>query len=239
MKINTRKAKDLSSKQKGTMFALMDKYYSNLDEQVFLTDLSEKDVIFLLLNKKEEIVGFTSLKLFTKKVDQKNIVGVFSGDTVIDKKYRGGFELPYAWLSYSLGLNKNYDLVFWFMLSKGYRTYRLLPRFFKNFYPHYKNKTPLEIKNTIDLFATDLFGKDYDSETNIYKPAKNYNVKLGKKEVNEKVLKNPHLRFFATKNEFFWKGEELVSYCEISKKNLKVYAQLFYCLGTINLLEVY
>ena len=33
MKINTRKAKDLSSKQKGTMFALMDKYYSNLDKK--------------------------------------------------------------------------------------------------------------------------------------------------------------------------------------------------------------
>ena len=123
MQIKTIQVNQLSDKQKDTMFCLMEKYYDNLDKQIFLDDLSEKNNIFLLLNNQQDIVGFTSVKLYKKNINNQNIVGVFSGDTVIDKKYRGGFELPYAWLSYSLGLNKNYDLVFWFMLSKGYKTY--------------------------------------------------------------------------------------------------------------------
>ena len=231
MIIKELKPSNLSEAQKDRMFFLMEKSYDNLDKNIFLLELEDKDITFLLLDKKENIVGFTSVKLFSKKIEGEDIIGVFSGDTVVLERYRGGLELSYAWLNYALNLNDGNKLIFWFMLSKGYKTYRLLPRFFKEFYPHYKIDTPKKIKIIIDNFSFDLFGDRYDSASNIYKPARNYNVKLGKKEINDNLLKDKYIKFFAEKNKNFWMGEELVSYCELSKKNLKFFANLFLFIG--------
>ena len=69
MQIKTIQVNQLSDKQKDTMFCLMEKYYDNLDKQIFLDDLSEKNNIFLLLNNQQDIVGFTSVKLYKKNIN--------------------------------------------------------------------------------------------------------------------------------------------------------------------------
>lgn len=224
-------SKNLSKQQIQDMFVLMCRYYDNVNFDLFEKDLQAKDVSFLLCDNQGKIQGFTSLVIYKKEIEQKKIAVVFSGDTIVDKNSRGSFDLPFAWLRYVYKQQNEYDQMFWLMLSKGYRTYRLLPRFFRKHYPNYKQATPAYIKLIMDSFAQDLFGSAYNPQTNIFIPATNYFVKLGKSEISPKLLKNSHIKFFQTRNPGFWQGHELVNLAVLSKSNLTVYGLFFIYFG--------
>jgi len=69
---------------------------------------------------------------------------LFSGDTVIDKRHWGSMALPIAWgrLMLSLSPASSNAGFYWLLTSKGYKTYRFLPVFFREFYPRYDAQTP-------------------------------------------------------------------------------------------------
>lgn len=230
-KVQTIKSRLLTADQVERMYAIMCKYYDNMDHEVFKKDLQGKDVTFLLVDDCEEIQGFTSIVIYEKEIDNKKVAGVFSGDTIVEKEFRGIFDLPFAWLNYVYSKKGGYDKMFWFMLSKGYRTYRLLPRFFKEHYPCYKKETPKEVKNILDKFAYDKFGDKYNSESNIFIPSYNYFLKLGKEEIKPELLKDPHIKFFKERNSEFWKGHELVNFADFDKNNLTLYGLIFINFG--------
>ncbi|MDO8659834.1 MAG: hypothetical protein Q7K54_04530 [Candidatus Parcubacteria bacterium] len=239
IKVNTIESKLLTVGQIKRMYAIMCRYYDNMDPEMFKQDLYGKDVTFLLIDDSGEIQGFTSIIIYEKEIDNKKIAGVFSGDTIIEKEFRGSFDLPFAWLNYVYDKKEKYDKTFWFMLSKGYRTYRLLPRFFKEHYPCYYKETPKEVSNILDKFAHDKFGDKYNPETNIYIPSYNYFLKSGKEEIGPQLLKNPHIRFFQKRNPGFWQGHELVNYADFDKKNLTLYGLIFINFGDSGLVRFF
>lgn len=231
IQVQTINSNQLNEKQIDRMYEIMCKYYDNMKKDVFISDLSGKDVTFLLLDNKDEIQGFTSIVILKKIIDNQKVAGVFSGDTIVEKNYRGSFDLPFAWLKYVYSQKKYYDKMFWFMLSKGYRTYRLLPRFFKTHYPCYSHETPPDVKNILTAFAKEKYGDKYNEETNIYIPDYNYYLKSGKEEIKPELLKNPHIKFFQERNPLFWQGHELVSFASFDENNLKFYGKIFVNFG--------
>ena len=64
-------------------------------------------------------------------VDGERLVGVFSGDTIIDQEYWGETELFRVWGEhvYELSERTPYASVYWFLITSGYKTYRFLPIF--------------------------------------------------------------------------------------------------------------
>ena len=52
--------------------------------------------------------------------------------------------------------------LYWFLIAKGYRTYRFLPVFFREFYPRYECATPAWAKSLLDALGRTMFGQAYD-----------------------------------------------------------------------------
>jgi regulatory protein YycI of two-component signal transduction system YycFG len=72
------------------MYGIYCQYYENTTWDIFLRDLSNKTGAFVLYDPKEDrVVGFSTVMTSDIVVQRKAARAVFSGDTVIEKAYRG------------------------------------------------------------------------------------------------------------------------------------------------------
>jgi hypothetical protein len=214
---------DLTPGQKDRMFNLMDEYYNNVTRQIFERDLSEKQYVILLecINT-SGIEGFSTQMTYPFQFSGKSYLILYSGDTIISRKQWGSLELPKAFGELTLSLIKDHPgkKIFWFLITKGARTYKFLPVFFKEFYPRYDSEPVSELKALTDALAADKFGHCYDSESGVIsangpgQPLKEeYEPEAGKRD-------NPHVSFFYRSNPDYKKGEELACIAELSVNNI-------------------
>ena len=217
---------DLTAEQKDRIFQLMSVYYSGVNAETFSRDLLEKQWILILSDSSGKIQGFTTLMIISHMVSKVELRCVFSGDTIIDDRFRGELELMKVWLKFVINYDESHDGgLFWFLISKGYRTYKLLPLFFREFYPRFDQVMPPDIKIVMDKFSLDKFPNEYDCQSGIITPDNGDYLRTGKDDISEHHLKDPHVKFFAETNPFFWKGNELVCLARLSRDNLNKFGR--------------
>ena len=228
--------KDIKNNSKivENMFLLMKKHYENMKKDKFLKDLYDKNDVFLLFEN-NELKGFSTIKkmelnIENKKEDEektvnKEIVGFFSGDTIIEKGFSWGIEFQKEWIKYCLLESeknmKNGVKTYWFLISKGIKTYMYLPTYFKNFCPK-ADYTESEMEKKIkDIYAEKIYKSRYCKENGIVKnDGTNDFLRENVVVLSEKQLKNKNIQFFLEKNPNYQKGDELVCLAEISFDNL-------------------
>ena len=146
--------KEVSASDIDAMFALMDEFYDNMDRAVFETDFYAKDYCIILRNEEGRLVGFTTQKVMSVNADGKQIHGMFSGDTIIHKDYWGDTELFRVWAQFWFPYAEQYEEFYWFLICKGYKTYRILPLFWREFYPKCRTATPEYERKIMDAYAS-------------------------------------------------------------------------------------
>lgn len=205
------------------MYRLMNSYYDNVSRETFQRDLSEKRDIILLRNSDErKIKGFSTLMLLEQMVDGFPITALFSGDTIIDKEYWGTNELPKWWGRYAFSLIDEMPdkELYWFLMSKGYKTYRFLPVFFNEFYPRRGVDFPEREKRILDAFASSKFPNNYNPETGIISfEGKKDHLKHGVADIDESRMKNPDIQYFLEMNPHWEQGDELACLVRLTKDN--------------------
>jgi len=211
------------------LFELMDKYYGRMSRETFLRDLYEKDWVLLLTKQgSEKIEGFTTILRMEATLDGKLYRALYSGDTIIDAESRGQTEIMRVWLNFALEMAETMkgENLYWFLISKGYRTYKLLPLHAREYYPRYDKETPLEYKRLIDAFATQRFGSAYDPATGVIKPRGERDfLKSSTDDITQHRLNDPHIKFFIEKNPNFHDGDELACITVVSRDNLARFAR--------------
>lgn len=216
-----KKINSLTKTEKKRMLQLMREQYENVKENKFMSDLEEKDGVLLLYDEKKNIQGFTTYKLIETVFNNKKIYALYSGDTTVEIKFQGQIELfkTFGKLLTEL-LKEKKEPLYWFLITKGIKTYLMLPLFFKEFYPNYLKKTPLYEQKLIDHLATLKFGKFYIKKANIIRmnpPADRLKREFAK--IPPYKLKNPHVKFFLEKNPGYINGDELPCIARINLEN--------------------
>lgn len=206
---------ELTVPQSEIMFNIMQKYYNNILWNNFIADLQKKRDVVLLCDENDAIYGFTTLSIFNYN---QNIQLVFSGDTIIEKEYWADNDLQRVWLINAINYSELFTgKTYWLLLSKGYRTYRYLCLFFKEFYPCWDMETPHDLQGIIDTFAVEHFGSKY--KNGIYAAGKDY-LKEEYDYGNAAIRKDKNCEFFLAANPGYQSGDELVCLCELSLDNL-------------------
>lgn len=213
---------ELTDREIPVMFMLMNEFYDNMSMDVFRKDLDSKDYCLLLTNETGEIVGFTTQKILSFSLDGEMIHGVFSGDTIIHRDYWGSLEMYVVFSRFFFEFAKKYDRFYWFLISKGYKTYRILPVFFSEFYPSCGKAVPPLEKAVMDAYASILYPDEYNPETGViqYAAAKD-KLKDGIADITEKELRNPDIRFFIEANPDYRKGNDLVCLARLDEDSLQ------------------
>ena len=204
------------------MFALMRTFYDDVNRDVFVSDLRDKDYCILLRNDVSEVVGFSTQKIMSFDMDGRMIHGVFSGDTIIHRDYWGSFELYTVFARFFFAYAEKYDAFYWFLISKGHKTYRMLPVFFNEFFPCRDKATPEPEQSIMHGYAARLYPEEYNDRTGVieYRTVKD-KLKMGVADITDKELRNPDIRFFLQANPDYAQGDDLVCIARIDMDNLK------------------
>ncbi len=203
------------------MFNLFRDYYE-ADFDNFQQDLSNKNWVILLRDTEAgSIQGFSTLA-FYKSITKGGEIGVvYSGDTIIRPAYWGTPELPRAWIKTVLEIgNELPNPLYWLLISSGYKTYRFLTVFYKEFFPRYDQPTPPEIQALIHHLAHERFGSEYDPQLGIVRFTSGATpLREGVSVATERRMKDPHVAFFVNKNKGYAEGDELVCLTHIHPDN--------------------
>lgn len=223
MKVQIVRLPYISNVDKEQMFTLLRHYFSNLKIDIFMKDMSEKDWVIVMREGEHKIFGFSTLQVLESGLGDREVVYVFSGDTIIDRDYWQYNTLAPAFGFFMLRMIEEYpgQSIYWFLISKGYRTYRFLPTYFNVFYPIYDRPTPRQYQLLLDHICRKKFGDHYNPErgTVSFDGTKDH-LNNEMCEVPESKKNNPHIKFFLEKNPHYSRGDELACIADISKENL-------------------
>ncbi len=151
---------ELDSDTRKRMWTVFDAYYDDVDQATFERDLSNKDHVILLLDAADSTLqGFSTLRQLLLWVHGRPAVAVFSGDTIVNERYWGQTALQRAFLRYVMGCKLRHPVlpVYWYLITKGYKTYLLLARNFPEHWPRYDLETPPWQAALLDTLARRLF----------------------------------------------------------------------------------
>lgn len=206
------------------MYLLMYEHYNNINIVKFKRDLYSKDKVFLVYDS-ENLIGFSTLKKLFLKLNEEKIEGLFSGDTIIKKGFSWGTNFQKEWIKYCLKeseKNKKLNIkTYWFLISKGIKTYMYLPTYFKTYSPKLNYIENIFEKNLKNIYARKLYGERYIEKLGIIKnDSTNDYLKENIENINSRKKENENIKFFISKNPNYLEGDELVCLAEISYENL-------------------
>lgn len=213
----------LDQADRTAMFDLMDQLYVNLRRESFERDLSEKQWLIRLAEPTSgRLVGFSTQQLLEAKVDGEPMRALFSGDTVVERAHWGDMALASTWGNFALDLIHRYadQPLYWFLITKGFRTYRYLPLFFREFYPRYDAETPAELLPLVDALAGQVGGTHYDPKRQIIRAGddKEY-VRAEFNACDERGRRDRHVEYFVARNPGYERGDELCCLAPLTREN--------------------
>ena len=222
----------LKSAEVEEMFRLYSAYFDATPERMFREDLSEKDYVIVLRDAANRIRGFSTGKVIGPPVG--GIRAVYSGDTIIDHECWGEQTLPLAFAAHCgrIKAQRPEEPLYWFLITKGYRTYRYLTLFFHEYFPRWDRSTPRFEQNLLDTLARCKFGGAYEAEGGIIRyPAPRGHLRGPWAEVREAMLRKPEVRFFLERNPGYREGDELACLAELSADNIRPIARRAFLKG--------
>jgi hypothetical protein len=214
---------DITPRQHDEMFALMDQHYANVHRHLFEKDLAGKQWVILIHDPADgRLCGFSTQTVLDGEVNGQPVKALFSGDTIIDREHWGDQALSHVWGRFALSLIDGHAgaELYWFLISKGYKTYRFLPIFFHEFYPRYDRPTPPRARAVLNALARSLYPWDYDAALGIIRATPlQYRLRTGLADVTAQRLRDPHVRFFDTRNPGHVRGDELCCLAPLTREN--------------------
>jgi hypothetical protein len=210
------------------MYNLYATYYDGTNPEIFLKDLSNKDAVILLWDETNQVQGFTTISLLQFEFNNQPQQAIFSGDTIINHRFWGEQTLPLAWCRFAGQIKAAAPAqpLYWFLIVKGYRTYRYLPIFGKEFYPNYRYPTPASYQQIMDDLASTKFGDAYNPATGLIRfPTSQGHLRENWADVKTEFRKKPDINYFLQRNPEYYQGDELVCLMELREDNMRSHAR--------------
>lgn len=213
---------EVSAAERDEMFALLDTHFENVSREQFETDLAAKNWAILLRDTAGELVGFSTFHFHHALYRGERRSVVYSGDTIVDPRCWHTPALPKAWIASVRVVHEQSGggPLWWLLISSGFRTYRLLPVFWREFFPRHDAPEPNEIATWRHQLADERFGACYDRRAGVVRFAKPQNLKAHLGGIPIGKLADPHVAFFARANPCHAQGDELVCITRLDDANL-------------------
>jgi len=209
----------LTLAERDEMFELLTRHFEGVTREQFESDLAEKNWV-LHVRKDERLLGFSTLLAVEVDWEGALLTAIYSGDTIMSPEGWGSPALSRLWIAAVNYLRGRFPErpCYWLLLTSGFRTYRFLPVFWREFYPRFDAATPAWNRRLLDHLAALRYGACYrDGIVRFPRPQW---LRDTLSEVPEGRLKDEHVTFFLQRNPGHESGDELVCLTEIHETNL-------------------
>jgi len=203
------------------MYDLLNVFFEGVSREQFHRDIAEKNWV-LLLERAERVVGFSTILVYETRLENQPCSVVYSGDTIVAPEAWNSSALPRAWIESVARLRTYYPHgpYLWLLIASGFRTYRFLPLFWREFFPRFDRETPPHWKRAMDQLAGERFGSRYDPAVGRMRFESPQRLRDAHAGIPPGRLSDPHIAFFAARNPGHGAGDELVCLTELSPRNL-------------------
>ena len=210
----------LSAGERDELFALLDAHFDGVIAAQFARDLDEKDWV-LRIRRADRLVGFTTLKVYSTRCDDARVNIIYSGDTITEPEVWGSPVLGRTWvpLVRRLVAERPAEPWYWLLLSSGFRTYRFLPIFFREFWPRYDAPTPPGLAALMSQLARERFGARFDKASGVVRFEHPQRLREALAAVPDGKRHDPHVAFFLERNPAHGDGDELVCLTALNDEN--------------------
>lgn len=211
----------LDTAARDELLALLQAHFDGVDAAQFARDLDGKDWV-LRIRREGRLVGFSTLAHVATTLDGAPAHVVYSGDTIVAPEAWGSPALARAWIALVRALR---DAVppapwYWLLLSSGFRTYRFLPVFWRDFWPRHDRPTPRDARARLDALAAARYGEAYDPRTGIVRFAAPQRLRDRLATIPAGRELDAHVRFFLAANPGHGAGDELACLVRLDDDNL-------------------
>lgn len=206
----------LGAADREEMFALFARYYDRVTREQFEADLAGKQRLIRMFDQTGRLSGFSTIQLIEGREGRRRTLTLFSGDTVVDRDCWGQKWLQRAFSRELLRLRLRHPLrrLYWFLISKGYKTYLLMRNNF-TMYPNHERPTPPAVQATLDRVARLKFGDRYQAARGVVSFEQGAAVKPEAADVPALDAAAPDVRFFLERNPGWVNGDELCCLAEL------------------------
>lgn len=219
---------ELGADVRDEMYALFTAYYDAVLRTTFEDDLSNKDHVILLRGADRKLLGFSTLSVHEMGKGAERIRYVYSGDTVMDADYWGPGYLVRSWfrVAGSIKAQQPEMKLYWILLVKGHRTYRILADFFHHFAPRLREASDPALMALRDAFVRMKFGRFFDPSTGLVTFPESRGHLAAHLQDAQDLLYLPLVRDFVKLNPDHSRGVELACIAKLDEDNLKSYGKV-------------
>jgi hypothetical protein len=169
----------------------------------------------------DALLGMAAIDTYLTTFRGRNIVVLHTSHLLIREHGRGRNLVQKLGARTFLATRLRYPLrpIYWFYDALSYKSYLLLPRNFRTFWPRFDSPTPEPQAALIDQLATQAFGP-------AWRPARGVVVRSGFRRLRSTTAplildsdSEPELSFFARANPGHASGDTLVCLCPLTATN--------------------
>jgi hypothetical protein len=167
------------------------------------------------------LLGMASIDVYPAQFRGRRLMVISTAHVLIREHARGRNLVQKVGLRTFLEIRARYPFrpIYWFFDSFSYKSYLLLPRNFRDFWPRYDRLTPEAPAALLDQLATAMYGP-------AWRPARGVAVRSGQKRLRETAAPlthlpqpDPNLEFFARANPGHAEGDMLICLCPLTLAN--------------------
>lgn len=212
---------DLTSADIAEMRTLLERHFDGVLPQQFERDLMEKTDV-LRVWRAGRLAGFSTLLASREQIGGEWFNVLYSGDTIMSPECWGSPVLARAWIAMvkKVVAAMPSGRCYWLLLSAGFRTYRFLPVFWRDFWPRHDSPMPEDIRHLRDEIARRRFGGCFDAQTGVVRFQMPHRLRGPLSVVPDGRAEDAHIAFFLRHNPGWQAGDELVCLTEICDANL-------------------
>jgi hypothetical protein len=169
----------------------------------------------------DALLGVASIDVRSTRFRGRRVVAISTSHVMLRENWRGhNLIQKLGWRTF-LRTRLRYPLqpIYWFFDTFSYKSYLLLPRNFRTYWPRPDQPTPEAAAALIDQLATETYGP-------AWRPARGIVVRSGQKRLLEATAPlvltpdaSPELKFFAAANPGHAEGDMLVCLCPLTIGN--------------------
>ncbi|MBC5783384.1 hypothetical protein H8N03_10550 [Ramlibacter sp. USB13] len=165
------------------------------------------------------LVGMAAVQVDALQVQERRLLMIFTSHAIVDERYRGQNLLQRAgarsylrcWLRYPL--HRKY----WVFDTFSYRSYLLLPRNMREFWPRRDRPTPGHEAAVMEAYGRLKYGESWRDGVIARSPRKKLLPQTA--SLTPELQRHPDLAFFASVNPGHAEGDMLLCLCPLSAAN--------------------
>ena len=210
---------DLTQRDWDDIWALTHEFY-DVERGYAEAELRRRERV-ALFRMNGALLGMASITIYAEKFQGRRIAVINTSHVLIRENWRGRNLIQKLGFRTFIATRLRYPLlpIYWFFDTFSYKSYLLLPRNFRRFWPRHDEPTPAPRAALIDQLATRLYGP-------AWRPARGIAVRSGRKRLRAATAPlavtpdtSPDIRFFVTANPGHAEGDMLICLCPLTLGN--------------------